>query len=71
MPLEVAEKRPLTTDLLSEQLGRLGGTPFKIGRLDARLADAVVLPISELNRIRRSIGRESWNNSAALLSGGN
>src|SRR5688572_15481365 len=58
MPLEVAEKRPLTVDLLRDQLGRLGGTPFKIGRLDAHLADAVLLPISELNRIRRALVAE-------------
>jgi len=55
MPLELAEKRPLSVDLLREQLGRLGGTPFKIGRLDAHLADPVVLPISELNRVRRTL----------------
>src|SRR5688572_7182742 len=58
MPLELAEKRPLTVDLLRDQLGRLGGTPFKIGRLDAHLADAVLLPISELNRIRRALVAE-------------
>jgi U32 family peptidase len=57
MPLAVAEKRPLSVDLLREQLGRLGGTPFKISGLDSHLADPVVLPISELNRIRRALVR--------------
>ena len=33
MPLARAEKQPLTTDRLREQLGRLGGTPFKLGEL--------------------------------------
>ena len=33
MPLAKAEKQPLTTERLREQLGRLGGTPFKLGEL--------------------------------------
>ena len=55
MPLEGAEKRPLTDELLTEQLGRLGGTPFKLGNLDVRIAGSVVLPVSELNRMRRAL----------------
>jgi putative protease len=53
IPLAVAEKRPFTTEGLSEQLGRLGGTPFRLGRLENRLEGAVILPVSELNRLRR------------------
>jgi putative protease len=53
MPLTPAEKRPLTTDRLREQLGRLGGTPFKLGEFKNELAGAVMLPVSELNRLRR------------------
>ncbi len=53
LPLAVAETRPLTTERLREQLGRLGGTPFKLGELTSHLEGAVMLPISELNRIRR------------------
>ena len=33
MPLAAAQKQPLTTERLREQLGRLGGTPFKLGDL--------------------------------------
>ncbi len=53
MPLARAEKQPLTTDRLREQLGRLGGTPFKLGELKNSLAGDVLLPVSELNRLRR------------------
>jgi U32 family peptidase len=53
MPLAKAEKQPLTTERLREQLGRLGGTPFKLGELKNLLAGEVLLPISELNRLRR------------------
>jgi U32 family peptidase len=53
MPLAKAEKQPLTTERLRDQLGRLGGTPFKLGELKNELADGVMLPVSELNRLRR------------------
>ena len=53
LPLVNAEKRPLTTERLREQLGRLGGTPFKLGGLKNKLEGEVLLPVSELNRLRR------------------
>lgn len=55
VPLAVAEKRPFTTEGLSEQLGRLGGTPFRLGSLENRLEGPVILPVSELNRLRRDL----------------
>ena len=58
MPLAPAERQPLTSDRLREQLGRLGGTPFKLGELKNCLEGEVVLPISELNRLRRAAVRE-------------
>ncbi len=58
MRLARAEKQPLTTDRLREQLGRLGGTPFKLGDLKNSLTGDVLLPVSELNRLRREAVRE-------------
>ncbi len=58
MPLAKAEKQPLTTERLREQLGRLGGTPFKLGELNNNLAGEVLLPVSELNRLRREVAGE-------------
>jgi U32 family peptidase len=55
MPLAVAEKQPLSTEKLREQLGRLGGTPFELGELKNLLSGAVMLPVSELNRLRREL----------------
>jgi putative protease len=55
MPLAKAEKQPLGAERLCEQLGRLGGTPFKLGELKNFLAGEVLLPISELNRLRREV----------------
>jgi putative protease len=53
MPLAPAEKLPLTEEKLREQFGRLGGTPFTLGALENNLSGAVLLPVSELNRLRR------------------
>ncbi len=55
MPLAKAEKQPLTAERLCEQLGRLGGTPFKLGGLKNNLSGEVLLPVSELNRLRREV----------------
>ena len=58
MPLVVAEKMPLSAARLGDQLGRLGGTPFKLGRLEVRIEGDVMLPLSELNRLRREVVAE-------------
>jgi putative protease len=55
MPLQIAQKRPLTEVTLREQLGRLGGTGFTLGALENHLEGAVILPVSELNRLRRDL----------------
>ena len=55
MPLQIAQKRPLTTETLRDQLGRLGGTGFALGHLDNNLEGEVILPLSELNRLRREV----------------
>ncbi|WP_199925525.1 peptidase U32 family protein, partial [Paenibacillus bouchesdurhonensis] len=51
--LETAQKRPMDDALLEEQFGRLGGTLFQLERLDASLHGDVILPMRELNSIRR------------------
>jgi putative protease len=53
VPLAPAENQPLTTERLRDQLGRLGGTPFALGELKNFLEGAVIVPLSELNRLRR------------------
>jgi putative protease len=55
MPLQAAQKRPLTTEFLREQLGRLGETAFELGELKNELVGEVILPVSELNRMRREL----------------
>jgi putative protease len=58
MPLVHAEKQPLTTERLQDQLGRMGGTPFKLGEFKNLLEGDVLLPVSELNRLRRQLVEE-------------
>jgi U32 family peptidase len=53
MALVPATRRPLTEATLRQQLGRLGGTPFRLGELENCLEGDVLLPVSELNRMRR------------------
>ncbi|WGV23968.1 U32 family peptidase [Halotia branconii] len=50
-----AHTKPLTTERLQSQLGRLGNTPFYLGSLENHLIGAAMLPVSELNRMRREI----------------
>ncbi|AKG20273.1 U32 family peptidase [Calothrix sp. 336/3] len=53
--LVAAHTKPLTTEKLREQLGRLGNTSLRLTNLDNHLQGNVMLPVSELNRMRREI----------------
>ncbi|NJM75017.1 MAG: U32 family peptidase, partial [Acaryochloridaceae cyanobacterium RU_4_10] len=55
MPLATAHTKPLTTEKLQEQLGRLGNTPFRLGSLTNDLEGNAMIPVSELNRLRRKM----------------
>jgi U32 family peptidase len=54
-PLGAANKQPLSTERLRDQLGRLGGTPFELGTLDNHLEGEVIVSLSELNELRRRV----------------
>ncbi|OME08952.1 peptidase U32 [Paenibacillus odorifer] len=53
LALEAAQKRPMDTALLDEQFGRLGGTVFQLDALESHLQGDVIVPMRELNSIRR------------------
>jgi U32 family peptidase len=55
MPLVEAHSKPLTSDRLLEQLGRMGNTPLRLGDLVNHVEGNVLVPVSELNRLRRDI----------------
>lgn len=55
MPLVAAVNRPLDTITLRKQLGRLGDSGFELGAVENTLPGDVILPLSELNRLRRRL----------------
>ena len=55
MPLIAAHSKPLTTERLQEQFGRLGNTPFSLGALTSGIEGDVMISVSELNRLRREL----------------
>ncbi|MFM7205949.1 MAG: DUF3656 domain-containing protein [Planctomycetaceae bacterium] len=54
-PARAATRHPLTADVLREQLGRLGGTPFALRDLDVEIVGAPMLPFSMLGGLRRDL----------------
>jgi putative protease len=69
IPLEPARTRPLTEESLRAQLGKLGETPFILGEIRNDLEGDVILPLAELNRLRREmILRLSVRDSAQKVS---
>jgi putative protease len=61
MPLELAQKRPLTEETLRAQLGRLGETGLELSSLENRLEGPVIVPVSALNRLRRELVEQLEN----------
>lgn len=54
-PLQVARKHPLDAATLTEQLGRLGESPFSLGEIENELPANCMLPKSVLNDLRRQV----------------
>ena len=67
MPLVAALKRPLSVETLRDQLGRLGGTAYSLGNLECDLMGELMLPVSELNRMRRQLVQELEQKGAAVV----
>ena len=53
--LEQARNAPLTPESLRHHLGKFGGTGYALGHLEVALEGEVILPIGELNRLRREL----------------
>ncbi|QIF00821.1 U32 family peptidase [Roseimicrobium sp. ORNL1] len=66
--LDVARNRPLTREGLQAQLERLGGTPYELRHLDVFLPDNAILPVSELNRLRRDLVEKLEQGATAASS---
>ncbi|MGV3532862.1 MAG: DUF3656 domain-containing U32 family peptidase, partial [Chthoniobacteraceae bacterium] len=55
IPLQLARTAPLTTEKLREHLGRFGEHAFALGNLENALEGELILPIGEMNRLRREL----------------
>ncbi len=55
IPLQAARTAPLTVEKLREHLGRLGESGYALGDFENALEGGVILPIGELNRLRREL----------------
>ena len=55
IPLQPAAKRPLDTETLTAQLGRLGETSYELVFLTNELAGDCHFPLSALNQLRRDL----------------
>ena len=54
-PLQPATGAGLDAERLTAQLGRLGGTRWKLERLELDLPDGLFLPVAQLNQLRREL----------------
>ena len=53
--LQEARNAPLARERLAEHLGRFSEAPYQLAGLETQFEGPVILPISELNRVRRSL----------------
>jgi putative protease len=54
-PLSAARQHPVTHELLQEKLGRLGGTVYELGRLEAEIVGGPMVPMSVLGKVRHRL----------------
>lgn len=54
-PLSEALRHPLTAEVLTEQLGRLGGTAYELRKLDAQIVGQPMVPLSVLGKLRHEL----------------
>ena len=54
-PLEVAQKHPITADVLREQLSRLGSSAFELLELNATIIGTPMVPLSVLGKLRKQM----------------
>ncbi|MDB6139840.1 MAG: peptidase [Verrucomicrobiaceae bacterium] len=55
MPMQPALKRPLGEEQFRDQFSRLGGTKYELGAVAFAVQGEVMVPVSELNRMRRDL----------------
>jgi len=64
-----AIKHSLTENVLIKQLGRLGDSEYELGTLSLELQGQIMLPLSELNKVRRIIVDKLEKHKGESISG--
>ncbi len=54
-PLAAATKHPLTKEVLTAQLGRLGNTVYELRNLNAKITGSPMVPLSVLGQLRQTM----------------
>ena len=65
-PLEASKKRALDIEILNDKLGRLGGTPFHLNKINLLTSDEVFVPTSQLNQARRELVDELFESGGEI-----
>ena len=55
IPLGEATNRPLSTETLTQQFSKLGGTPYQFASLENNIQGDCHIPLSALNQLRRDL----------------
>lgn len=50
---QIAEKRPITKDIVLKQMSKLGNTDFKLNSMNIQMSDNVFVTVGYLNQLRR------------------
>lgn len=58
--LDHARNRPLTPETVRAQLSKFGEVPFALSHLEFQLDGPLILPLAEINRLRREAATELW-----------
>ena len=65
-PPEVARSRPVTRQVVEDQLAKTGGTPYRAERIVALVEDGLSVPLSAVNALRRQALEELSRQRTAL-----
>lgn len=52
---QIAQNKPTDKERLSQNLNKTGATPYYVQTMDITLDDGLMVPVSEINRIRRTV----------------
>ncbi len=67
---ECAKNTPLTHERVTEQLRRLGDTPFEAASVTVEIGEGITVPIKEINRVRRLLCDTVWQELGQRTSQG-